>query len=111
MMGRAYARVLPDPVGALMQTSCSALRPPAVMRQAAAWTGYSSTKPSAQDAACQEACSSLHAGTECTDAPPGAFSGGQQRLGHMLQWPAHCCRLPPKVAVQVCAQAERCTCL
>ena len=46
-MGRAYARVFPDPVGALMQTSCILLCPPAVIRQAAAWTGYSSTKPSA----------------------------------------------------------------
>lgn len=47
MMGRAYARVLPEPVGALMQTSCRLLWPPAVMRQVAACTGYSSTKPSA----------------------------------------------------------------
>ena len=46
-MGRAYARVLPDPVGALMQTSCILLWPPAVICQAAVWTGYSSTKPSA----------------------------------------------------------------
>lgn len=44
-MGKAYARVFPEPVGAEMQRSCAVLWPPAVTCQAAACTGNSSTKP------------------------------------------------------------------
>jgi len=44
--GRAYASVLPLPVGAQMQASCAVLAPPASSRQTAAWTGNSSEKPS-----------------------------------------------------------------
>jgi len=43
--GSAYARVLPDPVGAHTARSCEPPRPPAVAAQVAAWTGKSVVKP------------------------------------------------------------------
>ena len=87
-MGRAYARVLPDPVGALMQTSCSALRPPAVMRQAAAWTGYSSAKPSARECSVSGGPAAHGMLAQSAMTQPVHFSDKQLCLGRILWWPA-----------------------
>ena len=69
-IGSAYASVFPLPVGAQMQTSCRWLCPPAVSCQTAAWTGNSSTIPSADKGA--HSAVRRGQGTSCRRGPSQA---------------------------------------
>jgi hypothetical protein len=104
-IGRAYARVLPLPVGAQMHMSCAVLWPPARPLQTAACTGNSSTKPRWSSTAPRRAgcrpCTSVNG----TPVPAEILSG--TRIHGSTGWGA---AAAPAVAAGAAA-APGCSCI